>query len=67
MKEIMYCVILVDFPWQGLKEQLEDDLNSRKIASVYFIRQVVKAFEYRTDEGARSTCEGFVELYFPRL
>lgn len=66
-KEIMHCVVLVDFPWQGLKEELENDLNSQKVASVYFVRQVAKAYEYMLNGEQRQTFEGFVEVYFPRL
>jgi hypothetical protein len=39
-------MILVDYPWQGLSEIIDNDLSGSVIASVYFFRQVAKANEY---------------------
>ncbi len=48
-KEIVYMMILVDYPWNGLDEQMTNDLGSNIFASVHFCRQIAKAYEYSTD------------------
>ena len=43
-KEIIFCVIAVDFPWNGVDQQLLSDLDGRIEAGVYFSRQVARNF-----------------------
>lgn len=49
-KEIIYMMILCDYPWGGIDEQLNNDLSSNILASVHFFRQIAKAYEYSTHE-----------------
>lgn len=65
-KEIMHAMILVDYPWPGIDQIIEEDLQGSLIASVYFLRQMTKAHEYDTGE-ERKAQEGFIIRYFPRL
>ncbi len=65
-KEIMHAMILVDYPWQGIDQIIEEDLQGSIIASVYFFRQMTKAHEYDTGE-ERKALEAFIVHYFPRL
>lgn len=37
-------MILVDYPWPGIDEQLNNDMNSTVMASVHFCRQIAKAY-----------------------
>ena len=37
-------MILVDFPWEGLVDQLNNDLTSNVFASVHICRQIAKAY-----------------------
>ena len=66
MKQIMHSIILVDFPWESIKEELDTDLGNGKVAAVYMIRQVAKVNEYIMGKD-RIAFEGFIEMYFPRL
>lgn len=42
-------MILVDYPWAGVHEQLNNDLESNIMASVHFFRQIAKVYEYSND------------------
>lgn len=50
-------MILVDYPWPGLDEQLQQDLHSYIFASAHFFRQIARVYEYSTDETERAKAE----------
>lgn len=45
-KEVLYIVILVDYPWASVDQSLSSELNGNIEAGVYFCRQVTKANEW---------------------
>lgn len=63
----MHMIILVDYPWPGVADLIEADLQGSIVAAVYFFRQFAKANEYTLDEAERKLFEDFILRYFPRL
>lgn len=66
-KEIMQMMILVDFPWQGITQLLDNDLESDIVAAIYFLRQVAKANEYVTQAEQRKNFDQVIIEYFPKI
>lgn len=66
-KEIMQVMILVDFPWQGITQLLDNDLDSDIVAAIYFLRQVAKANEYVTQADQRKNFDQVIIEYFPKI
>lgn len=67
-EEILYIVIAVDFAnnWQNIDILLDNDMQGDIVASVYFLRQVCKVFEWLSVE-ERLPLERCMQVYFPKL
>lgn len=59
-------IILVDYPWPGLDNEIDLDLQNQIAAGLYFLRQVAKAFEWSTQPDEVEKREQYILRYFPK-